>query len=99
MGDKVMGKYRAKEDFVHRKVAGNDVLISIGANVANFNGYITLNPTASFLWDALQQPQTADTLTRLLTEEFEVSEEMARNDVTLFLDMLLRKEMIIHDEE
>ena len=92
-------RYRAKEDFVHRKVAGNDVLISIGANVANFNGYITLNPTASFLWDALQQPQSADTLTSLLTEEFEVSEELARNDVTLFLEMLLGKEMIIHDEE
>ena len=42
-------RYRVAEGFVHRQVAGNDVLISVGANVANFNGYITLNPTASFL--------------------------------------------------
>ena len=30
--------YRAREGFVHRRVAGADVLISVGANVANFNG-------------------------------------------------------------
>ena len=52
-------RYQTVEGFVHRQVAGNDVLISVGANVANFNGYITLNPTASFLWDALTQPRTA----------------------------------------
>ena len=40
--------YQAQEYFVHRKVADTDVLISVAANVANFNGYITLNPTAPF---------------------------------------------------
>jgi len=40
--------YQAKKGFVHRSIAGNDVLISVGANVANFNGYIMLNPTAFF---------------------------------------------------
>ena len=92
-------RYQVAEGFVHRQVAGNDVLISVGANVANFNGYITLNPTASFLWNALTQPRTADELTDLLTEEFDVSKETAQKDVAVFLDMLLRNSMVVAYEE
>lgn len=91
---KTKSRYQAADGFVHRQVAGNDVLISIGANVANFNGYITLNPTASFLWDALAQPRTVSELTDLLTEEFDVSGEIAEKDVTLFLQMLQRNAMV-----
>lgn len=40
-------KYKIREGYIHRKAAGNDVLISVGENVANFNGYITLNPAAA----------------------------------------------------
>ena len=87
-------RYQVREGYVHRQVADNDVLISVGANVANFNGYITLNPTASFLWDALAQPRTVSQLTAMLTEEFDVSGETARNDVEQFLDMLLRNAMV-----
>ena len=86
--------YKAKEDFVHRKVAESDVLISVGANVANFNGYITLNPTASLLWDALATPQTVDTLTQMLTAAFDVSDEAAKTDVENFLELLKRNSMV-----
>lgn len=86
--------YKAKEDFVHRKVAESDVLISVGANVANFNGYITLNPTASLLWDALATPQTVDTLTKMLIAEFDVSDEVAKTDVENLLEMLKRNSMV-----
>lgn len=92
-------RYQLAGGFVHRQFAGNDVLISVGANVANFNGYITLNPTASFLWDALAQPQSVNSLTALLTEEFDVTRETAQNDVTHFLDMLLRNCMVSLYEE
>ena len=91
--------YRVREGFVHRRVAGADVLISVGANVANFNGYITLNPTASFLWDVLAQPRTVGELTVLLTEEFDVSRETAEKDVALFLHMLRRNRMVVAYEE
>ena len=87
-------RYQVRKDFVHRQVAGNDVLISVGANVANFNGYINLNPTASFLWNALAEEKTASQLTELLTEEFDVSEEVASKDVAQFLQMLQRNSMV-----
>ena len=96
---KTQARYQAKEGFVHRQVAGNDVLISVGANVANFNGYITLNTTASFLWDALAQPRTAGELEALLTAEFDVSAEIAYRDVMAFLEMLQQNAMVTAYEE
>ncbi len=92
-------RYQLAGGFVHRQVADSDVLISVGANVANFNGYIMLNPTASFLWDALAQPQSVSSLADLLAEEFDVTRENTRNDVTQFLDMLLRNSMVSIYEE
>jgi hypothetical protein len=86
--------YQVKECYIHRKVAENDVLISVGANVANFNGYITLNPSASFLWDALKTPKTTEELVRILTEEFDVTEEIAISDIDNFLEMLQRNSMV-----
>ncbi len=92
--------YRMIDGFVHRQVAGNDVLISVGDNVANFNGCITLNPVASFLWDALAQPQSVGTLTNLLTEEFDVTQEKAKSDVENFLKMLLHNSMVrVYEED
>ena len=87
-------RYQAKNGFVHRQVAGIDVLISVGENIANFNGYISLNPTASFIWDSLSEPRTISELINMLTEEFDVSFELANNDVTLFVEMLQRNEMV-----
>lgn len=91
--------YQVREGFIHRQIAGNDVLISVGANVANFNGYISLNPTASFLWAALAQPQSVSALTELLTKEFDVARETAQADVEQFLEMLLRNCMVSIYEE
>ena len=38
-----------KKDFVVRTIAGQDVVVPIGENVAKFNGIISLNETAAFL--------------------------------------------------
>lgn len=86
--------YRASEHYVHRRVAGNDVLISVGAGVANFNGYITLNASAAFLWEKLQEPVTSDALICAMLDEFEVTEEQARRDVLEFLWYLQNHSMV-----
>ena len=87
-------RYQAKDCYVHRQVAGNDVLISVGANVANFNGFISLNPTASFLWDMLKEPCTVRELVLAMTEEFDVPEDTANADVLEFLELLKDHSMV-----
>lgn len=86
--------FRAKSGFIHRKVANEDVLISVGSGIANFNGYILLNPTASFLWDMLKEPRSIQELGEAVAEEFEVSLAEAKADVTEFIHMLSDKGMV-----
>lgn len=86
--------FRAKNGFIHRKIANEDILISVGAGVANFNGYILLNPTASFLWDMLKEPHNIQELGEAVAEEFEVLPAEAKADVTEFIKMLIDKGMV-----
>lgn len=86
--------YQRKQNYLHRNIAGNDVLVSVGSNIANFNGYIELNSTASFLWDYLETPCTAEALIKALCEQFEVEQSVAKEDVGAFLQLLLEHEMV-----
>ncbi len=88
-------RYQTKDCYLHRAIAGQDILISLGDNVANFNGYVALNSTSAFLWDAMAQPATQEMLVQGLLEEFLVSEQEARQDVEEFIAILLEKEMIV----
>ena len=81
--------YQAKNGYIHRKVAGSDVLISVGGNVANFNGYIELNSSAAYLWDQLKTATTSQQLVEKLQENFGISHEVAEEDVLDFLKLFL----------
>lgn len=94
MGEIMQKTFRVKKTYVHRKVARKDVLIPIGGNIANFNGFIELNETAAFLWDELKIPCTGDMLSEKITVEFDVPLEIARQDVKEMLQMFLNNEMI-----
>ena len=88
-------KYIAKKDsFIHRSVAGSDVLISVGANVARFNGYIQLNSVGAFIWETLLTPVTIDELVDAVMEKFYVDNTTALADTTEFLQELLDNEMV-----
>jgi excinuclease ABC subunit A len=53
---------KIKKDFLLRTVAGQTVVVPTGDNVANFNAAITLNETAAFLWEVLQNDTNEETL-------------------------------------
>ena len=86
--------YQRRKNYLHRNIAGTNVLVSVGSNIANFNGYMELNETASFLWKCLEYPCTATMLTERLLEHFSVEETEAKEDVDAFLQLLLEHEMI-----
>ena len=90
-------KFLASENFILRKVAGTYALISVGVNIANFNGFVQLNETAAFLWKQLETPKSAEDLTAALLEEFDVSQDEAEKDVTEFLEQLIQENMVSID--
>lgn len=71
-----------------RQIVGEWVVIPVGERVADFNGIVTLNETAVFLWERLTQETDRQTLLAGLTEAFEVPLEAAQADLEEFLDSL-----------
>ena len=76
-------------DFLLRSVADTLVLVPIGDAVSSFEGMVTLNATGAFLWETLETAQTAESLTKALTDRYDVTEEKARHDVDAFVAALM----------
>lgn len=83
-----------KEGFILRRVAGQDVVIPMGNNIADFNGIITLNETAAFLWKNLQQDITKEELLDCLLQEYEIDREKAAEDLDELLSVLEERKIL-----
>lgn len=79
---------KIKEGFLARQIVGEWIVIPVGERVVDFNGIITLNETALFLWELLQQETQQEALLDSLTAEFDVSPAQAQADLAEFLDSL-----------
>ena len=72
---------KTKKGFRLRELGGDYILIGESVELVNFNNMITFNETAAYLWQAVEGKEfDVETLTQLLLEEYEVSEELARQD-------------------
>lgn len=79
---------RIKEGFVLRTMGGQPVVVSVGAASKVFNGMIKLNDTGEFLWKQMSEGASKDELVKALLEKYDVSEDMAEQDVTEFINIL-----------
>ncbi|MCC3869647.1 PqqD family protein [Terrisporobacter mayombei] len=79
---------KIKEGFILRKIAGEDIVVPIGNNIADFNGVIRLNESAAFLWRELQEEISKKDLVNKLKSEYDIGEELAVNDVEDFIKIL-----------
>lgn len=87
--------YQAAKCFIHRNITGLDVLISVGGNIANFDGYVQLNATAAAIWQYLSVPRSAAEVEEMLMEKYQISEEEARADVSEFLQLMQAHNMVV----
>jgi hypothetical protein len=74
---------RIKKEFVLREVCGEHVITGEGLAAVNFGRLLALNETAAWLWkqaDAMGD-FTVEQLTDKLCEEYEVSNDVAKEDV------------------
>lgn len=78
---------KIKKGFELREVCGEHIIVAYGKENIDFNKVISLNESASFLWKAIADKDfTADTLSSLLCEEYEVDAETAKKDAQALLD-------------
>ena len=72
---------KTKHGFRLRELGGDYILIGESVELVNFNNLITFNEAAAYLWQSFEGKEfDVETLTQLLLDEYEVTEEVARQD-------------------
>ena len=89
-----MKKYKIKEGFVLRQIKDNYIVVALGKASKEFNGMMNLNETGAFIWNLLNGENTVDDIVGKMTKEYDVSEEIAREDLEGFIDKLIKGGMV-----
>ncbi len=79
---------KIKEGFVLKEIAGQYVVIALGAASRVFNGIIKLNESGKFIWELLSDDIEKDAIVNALLNEYDVTMEVAQNDVEKFISEL-----------
>jgi hypothetical protein len=58
----------------------------------------TLNGTGRQLWELIETPRTEEELSNSLIADYQISQEMARHDVNLFLTDMVKMGLVIEQE-
>ncbi len=77
--------HNLKSRFVAREVGGELVVVPLTGNIAHMNELFTFNATAKFLWEALEEGSTEESLVQALLDNYDVEEAVAKADVKKFL--------------
>lgn len=78
---------KTKIGFRLRELGGDYILIGESVELVNFNNLITLNETAAYLWKNVEGKEfDVDTLTQLLLDEYDVTNDIARKDAQNTID-------------
>ena len=79
---------RVSKEFILREIAGENILVPVGAAAVNFNGLISMNGVGRFIFDLLAEERTARELADRVCGEYDVPPETALGDVEEFLQQL-----------
>ena len=79
---------KVKEGIEMQNVCDEHLLIPTGIENVDFSKIISLNPTAAYLWENISKLEsfTIDTMVELLLNEYEVEEDIAREDSTMIME-------------
>lgn len=74
---------KTKKGFKLRTICGENIIVAEGIENIDFSRIISMNESAAYLWQHIQGADfDADTLTKLLLEEYDIDEATARQDAT-----------------
>jgi hypothetical protein len=75
------------EGFVLRKVGDEYIISGEGLGQVNFNRIFSLNSSAAYLWQSVEQKDfDATTLADLLTEKYNLDASTAKHDAEVILN-------------
>lgn len=81
-------KYKVKDEYLLKEDAGEYIVVPVGKEAISFQGVINLNETSKLLFENLQKPKSIKDLALILTDNYEVSFDVAKEDVIDFIKTL-----------
>ena len=78
---------KLKNGFVLKEIAGECIVVAVDSAL-NLDGMITLNDTAKTIWLLLEKGVERDELVKALTDEYDVSDELAAEAIDNFVAKL-----------
>ena len=80
---------KIKEGFVIEKVGASYLAVATGKIADEFHALVRVNSTGAFLWNKLSEKScTEEELLSLMLDEYEVAEDVARRDISMFVKSL-----------
>lgn len=88
---------KLKDGVIISEINGEFVAVPSGAASRHFNGMIRMNQTAAIIAKALQEGKTENEVVAALCAEYEVSENIAREDFVAITKELDRLGLLDHE--
>jgi hypothetical protein len=83
------------EGFVSRSVGDDTIVVPVRAGVANLEAIFTLNGVGSAIWSGIDGRATVAELSRAVAAVYDVGADAASADVVEFVELLLRKGLVV----
>ncbi len=78
--------FRKKNNCVSKKIGEEYILIPVYQDADSGQSIFRMNETAAFIWDRIDGKNTLDEMVDMVVAQFDVSREIAQNDVSQFLN-------------
>lgn len=79
---------KLKEGFITHQIQDTQMMVAVGERARHFHGLVRSNETAAFIVDCLKSETTETAIVERLLEEYDVSREMAAQDVHAIIEKL-----------
>lgn len=89
---------KASNQFILRQIAGDNLLIPVGAAANQTKGLILLSESGMLLYEKLKHGCTKEALVAALLAEYDVTEDEARADTDAFLEQMRQLNMLVECE-
>lgn len=91
-------KYKQKDGYILRDIAGELMLFPTGSNIQEFQGVIVLNELAAFLWNRMNNYVSTEKLVNDVLNEYDIDAAQAINDLEQLINTFIQYDVIQNDD-
>ena len=85
---------KLKYEFIVREIAGEYVMVPMGAAALEFSGMASTNAVGAFICEKLKQETTPEAVLDSICREFEIDRATAQADLNAFLDDMRKVKLL-----